>query len=100
MGDPLKEGVEIGAQQNKEQFEKVMGYMKLGKEQGGNCLVGGNQIGDKGYFVEPTVWGDVKDHMVIATDEIFGPSLQLMKYSTIDEAIARANDSEYGLAAG
>ncbi len=63
-------------------------------------MTGGSKWGDKGYFVEPTVFADVEDHMTIAREEIFGPVMSILKFRTIDEVIKRANSSNYGLAAG
>lgn len=63
-------------------------------------MTGGNTYGSKGHFVEPTVFADVTDDMTIAKEEIFGPVMSVMKFSTLDEVIERANNSEYGLGAG
>merc|ERR1712226_1584247 len=76
-----------------------MGIEK-GKQEGATLAHGGNRIGEKGYYVQPTVFTDVTDNMTIAKEEIFGPVMQLMKFKTLDEAIRRANDTRYGLAAG
>ena len=62
-------------------------------------LIGGNKYGDKGFHVEPTVFADVKDDMDIAKDEIFGPVMSILKFSDLEEAIDRANNTDYGLAA-
>lgn len=85
---------------DKIQFEKVLGYIKKGKEEGARCLLGGSREGDTGYVVQPTVFADVKDEMTIAKEEIFGPVLQLMTFTDLKDAIKRANDTVYGLAAG
>lgn len=63
-------------------------------------MTGGARWGDKGYFIEPTIFGDVKDDMKIAQEEIFGPVMSILKFSDYDEVIKRANDTQYGLAAG
>ena len=63
-------------------------------------MTGGKRHGSKGYFVEPTVFADVKDDMTIAKEEIFGPVMSIIKFKTIDEVIQRANNSNYGLGAG
>jgi aldehyde dehydrogenase (NAD+) len=63
-------------------------------------LTGGKRVGNKGFFVEPTVFAGVTDDMTIAKEEIFGPVMSILKFKTIDEVIARANKSEYGLGAG
>jgi len=99
IGDPFTD-VDQGPQQNKRQFDKILGYLDKGKEAGAKVLNGGNRIGDKGYFVESTIFGDVDDNMEIATDEIFGPVMQIMKFNDYDDVLKRANNTTYGLAAG
>jgi len=99
VGDPFGE-VDQGPQVNKSQFDKVMNYIMLGKEEGASLLAGGSRHGSVGYYVEPTVFADVQDHMTIAREEIFGPVMSIMKFDTIEEVITRANRNEYGLAAG
>jgi len=79
---------------------KILGYIEKGKKEGAKLLTGGNRHGKKGYFVEPTVFADVKDDMTIAKEEIFGPVMSILKFKTVDEVINRANNSHYGLAAG
>jgi len=91
---------DLGPQVDKIQFDKIMNYIKLGKEQGAKVLLGGDRAGTKGYYVQPTVFADVQDSMTIAKEEIFGPVMQLLKFKTLEEAIARANTTHYGLAAG
>lgn len=91
---------DLGPQVDKIQFDKIMNYIKLGKEEGAKCLLGGDRLGTKGYYVQPTVFSDVSDNMTIAKEEIFGPVMQLMKFKTLEEAISRANSTHYGLAAG
>merc|ERR1712151_179758 len=90
----------MGPQIDKIQFDKILGYIESGKEEGAKLALGGGRDGDKGYFVQPTVFTEVQDHMKIAKEEIFGPVMQLMKFKTLDEAIERANSLHYGLAAG
>ena len=82
------------------QHKRVLGYIEKGKAEGATLLAGG-QAGDKstGYFVQPTLFSDVKDSMAIASEEIFGPVLSVLKFSSIDEVIDRANNSVFGLAA-
>lgn len=94
------EGKFQGPQVDKIQFEKILGYIESGKNEGAQCVLGGKRCGTKGFFLEPTIFTDVKDEMKIAKDEIFGPVMQLMKFDTIEEAIERANTTSYGLAAG
>lgn len=79
---------------------KILGYVESGKKEGAKLLTGGHRHGNKGFFVEPTVFADVKDNMKIAKEEIFGPVMSILKYKTTDEVIQRANNSNYGLAAG
>jgi aldehyde dehydrogenase (NAD+) len=76
-----------------------MHYITLGKKEGAQCLTGGERHGDRGYFVEPTLFTDVKDDMSIAKDEIFGPVLSVLKFKSVDEIVERANRTFYGLAA-
>jgi len=91
---------DLGPQVDKIQFDKVLGYIESGKAEGAKVVLGGGRQGDKGYFVQPTVFTEVKDEMKIAQEEIFGPVMQLMKFKTLEEAIERANNTHYGLAAG
>jgi len=91
---------DLGPQVDKIQFDKILGYIEKGKQEGATLALGGNRLGDKGFFVQPTVFKDVTDEMTIAKEEIFGPVMQLMKFKTLDEAIRRANNTHYGLAAG
>ncbi|KAL4653895.1 hypothetical protein ACB092_01G339100 [Castanea dentata] len=102
VGDPFDPKVQQGPQADKEQFEKILTYIEHGKREGATLLTGGKPLtlGGKGYYVEPTIFAEVKDDMLIAKDEIFGPVLALAKFKTIDEAIKRANSTRYGLAAG
>ncbi|KAL4283716.1 hypothetical protein GQ457_16G003840 [Hibiscus cannabinus] len=100
IGDPFDPKVHQGPQTNKQQFEKILSYIEIGKTEGATLLVGGNRVGQKGYYIEPTIFADVKDDMTIAKEEIFGPVLCLMKFKTMEEGIKRANGTTYGLAAG
>ena len=74
-------------------MEKVLGYIKKGVEEGAKIQTGGKRRGNKGYFIQPTVFTNVKDDMVIAREEIFGPVQCIFKYEDNDEVIRRANDS-------
>ena len=76
-----------------------MGYIDTGRKEGARLACGGNRVGDRGYFVEPTVFADVKDDMTIAREEIFGPVMSILKFTAIDEVVDRANNTLYGLAA-
>jgi aldehyde dehydrogenase (NAD+) len=99
LGDPLDPATEQGPQINKEQFDKIMGYIDSGKREGAQCLTGGNRFGSKGFYIEPTLFAGVSDEMTIAKEEIFGPVMSVLKFKTIDEIAARANNTTYGLAA-
>nr|CAD70189.1 aldehyde dehydrogenase [Bixa orellana] len=90
----------MGPQVDKKQFERVLKYIDLGKREGATLLTGGKTNGDKGYYIQPTIFLDVREDMNIAQDELFGPVMALMKFKTVDEAIQKANCTKYGLAAG
>ncbi|KAI9119051.1 hypothetical protein K1719_009726 [Acacia pycnantha] len=100
VGDPFDPNVQQGPQVDKRQFEKILSYIEHGKREGAKLLTGGKAIGNKGYYIEPTVFANVKEDMLIAKDEIFGPVMALTKFKTMEEAIERANNTKYGLAAG
>ena len=76
-----------------------MGYIDAGKKEGAKLLTGGKRLGDRGYFIEPTVFDDVKDEMKIAKEEIFGPVMNILKFKDVDEVVRRGNQTFYGLAA-
>ena len=102
-GDPMDPRTRFGALSSKKQMDSVLRYIESGKQEGATLVAGGarTDIGTgKGYFVQPTVFADVRPDMTIAREEIFGPVLASIEFADIDEAIARANDSKYGLAAG
>ncbi|KQK08538.1 aldehyde dehydrogenase family 2 member C4 [Brachypodium distachyon] len=100
VGDPFNPHVHQGPQVDKDQYEKVLKYIEVGKREGATLLTGGKPCGDKGYYIEPTIFTDVKEDMAIAQEEIFGPVMSLMKFKTVEEAIQKANNTRYGLAAG
>ena len=100
VGDPFTDRVEQGPQVDQEQFNKVMSYIESGQQDGAQMLCGGSRVGDRGYFIAPTVFADVQDHMKIAQEEIFGPVMSIIKFKDIDELVERANNTMYGLAAG
>ena len=100
VGDPHGE-FRIGPIANKVQYEKILRLIELGIEEGATLVAGGVEKPegcDQGYYVQPTVFANVTTDMTIANEEIFGPVLCMIKYETEDEAIAIANDTEYGLA--
>ena len=97
--DPLDPKCEQGPQVDQEQFDKILELIESGKKEGAKLECGGQRAGDKGYFVQPTVFTGVQEDMRIAKEEIFGPVMQIMKFKTVDEVIERANRTNYGLAA-
>jgi aldehyde dehydrogenase (NAD+) len=101
-GDPMDPKTRFGAIASKGQLERVLGYVETARREGATLVAGGERadIGTgKGYFMAPTVFADVTSEMTIAREEIFGPVLATIDFADLDEAIARANDSPYGLAA-
>jgi aldehyde dehydrogenase (NAD+) len=99
LGDPLDPSTEQGPQVSQEQLDKILGYVERGQKEGATLLTGGQRFGKKGYFVEPTVFDNVKDDMAIAKDEIFGPVVSVLPFKSVDEVVVRANKTYYGLAA-
>ncbi|SMN21618.1 similar to Saccharomyces cerevisiae YOR374W ALD4 Mitochondrial aldehyde dehydrogenase, required for growth on ethanol and conversion of acetaldehyde to acetate [Maudiozyma saulgeensis] len=100
VGNPFDETTFQGAQTSQMQLEKILSYVDIGKKEGATLLTGGERVGNKGYFIKPTIFGDVKEDMRIVKEEIFGPVITITKFKTLDEVVKMANDSEYGLAAG
>ncbi|KQT41994.1 betaine-aldehyde dehydrogenase [Aureimonas sp. Leaf454] len=104
LGDPLDEATEMGPLVSRPQYDRVLSYLELGKAEGATLEIGGNaarvEAFPQGLFVEPTVFTDVTDTMTIAREEIFGPVMSILDFDAEDEAVARANASEMGLAAG
>jgi aldehyde dehydrogenase (NAD+) len=99
VGNPFDKSTEQGPQVDQDQFDKVMGYIDSGKKEKATLATGGGRVGDKGYFIEPTVFTDVQDDMKIAREEIFGPVMTILKFKNMDEVVERANKTMYGLAA-
>jgi aldehyde dehydrogenase (NAD+) len=99
VGDPFDPETQQGPQVDKSQFDKILKYIEYGKKDGADCVTGGNRIGKKGYFIEPTLFTNVTDDMRIARDEIFGPVMSVLKFKNVDDMIRRANDTNFGLAA-
>ncbi|KAB2345227.1 aldehyde dehydrogenase [Actinomadura rudentiformis] len=98
VGDPADYGTEIGPLVAKRQQERVEGYIRVGQDEGAKVIAGGlNRPHDRGWYVAPTVFGDVTNDMRIAQEEIFGPVLSLIAYEDEDDAVRIANDSRYGL---
>jgi aldehyde dehydrogenase (NAD+) len=103
VGDPFEQGVFLGPLISERQWDRVQGYIKLGTEEGARVVVGGEgkpEGLETGYFVKPTVFSDVTPSMRIAQEEIFGPVLVIEPYDDLEEAVAIANDTQYGLAGG
>jgi acyl-CoA reductase-like NAD-dependent aldehyde dehydrogenase len=96
VDDGLKQGAQMGPLQNKAQFEKVKGFLEDAK-QNGRIVAGGEVPRRKGYFIQPTIVRDIPDDARLVREEQFGPIVPVLRYSDINDAIARANDSDYGL---
>jgi aldehyde dehydrogenase (NAD+) len=99
VGDPFEPDTTQGPQVSQEQCDRVLGYIEAGKKEGAKLLTGGKRLGNKGYFIEPTVFDGVKDEMKIAREEIFGPVMNVLTFKDIDEVVKRGNQTFYGLAA-
>uniref|UniRef100_A0A672SHY2 Aldehyde dehydrogenase domain-containing protein n=1 Tax=Sinocyclocheilus grahami TaxID=75366 RepID=A0A672SHY2_SINGR len=99
IGDPLEPRTSHGPQINQHQFDKILELVASGKKEGATLECGGCAVEDRGLFIHPTIFSDVKDHMRIAKEEIFGPVQCIMKFKTQEEVIDRANGTQYGLTA-
>ncbi|KAL1933331.1 hypothetical protein VTP01DRAFT_7421 [Rhizomucor pusillus] len=99
VGDPFDESTFQGPQISQTQYDRIMSYIEAGKSEGATCYMGGSRVGDKGYFIQPTIFTDVKSSMKIMQEEIFGPVVAVAKFKTVDEVIEMAHDTVYGLAA-
>jgi aldehyde dehydrogenase (NAD+) len=100
--DPLDPKTRMGAIVSQEQLQTVLGYIEAGKTEGARLIAGGNRVsvdGGKGFFLEPTIFGDVQNDMKIAQEEIFGPVLATLVFDDVDEVVGLANQNPYGLAA-
>jgi len=99
VGDPLDDATQVGPLVAERQRTRVEGYLEAGKAAGARVVTGGGRPADlpKGWYIEPTVFADVDNSMTIAQEEIFGPVLSVIPYDGEDQAVAIANDSEYGL---
>jgi acyl-CoA reductase-like NAD-dependent aldehyde dehydrogenase len=104
VGDPLDPSTEMGAQVSRRQLETVLGYVRSGREEGARLLAGGERdvegLKARGNFLRPTVFAEVQPEMTIAQEEIFGPVLACLRFENEDQALALANGTRYGLAAG
>jgi betaine-aldehyde dehydrogenase len=99
-GDPLDEATNFGPMVSARQLDIVMGYIAKGQQEGARLVHGGKRIDRDGFFLEPTVFADVTDDMTIAREEIFGPVMSVLEFEDEEEAVTRANATEFGLAAG
>jgi acyl-CoA reductase-like NAD-dependent aldehyde dehydrogenase len=100
LGPGLDPGTQLGPVVSGEQQARVLRYIESGREEGAELVTGGGTPGNGGYFVEPTLFTATSDELRIAREEIFGPVLVALSYESLEEVAARANESEYGLAAG
>ena len=99
VGDPFDPDTHQGPQVDQAQFDKIMKYVDIGQQEGAKLLSGGGRIGDRGYFVEPTLFAGVQDNMRIAREEIFGPVMSVLEFDDPESIARRANDTNFGLAA-
>ncbi len=99
VGDPSLEDTQMGPLTMERQLKRVQGYIAKGHEEGAKLIIGGGRPASfkRGYYIEPTVFSDVKSKMTIAQEEIFGPVVSFISYAGVDDAIAKANDTIYGL---
>ncbi|WP_299949346.1 betaine-aldehyde dehydrogenase [uncultured Ruegeria sp.] len=100
IGDPMDEEVNFGPMVSENQMNIALGYVEKGTAEGARLIYGGEQVESDGFYMQPTVFADVSDDMAIAREEIFGPVMSVLDFDTEEEVLARANDTEFGLAAG
>jgi aldehyde dehydrogenase (NAD+) len=105
MGDPMDAATQIGPVTTPDQYKKILNYIDIAKNEGAKCVLGGkaasgNGCGNSPWFIEPTIFTDVKNNMRIAQEEVFGPILAIIKFKDVEDAIHIANDIPFGLAAG
>jgi acyl-CoA reductase-like NAD-dependent aldehyde dehydrogenase len=102
VGNPMEKGTRLGALVSEGQMERVLGYVQGAKEEGARLVAGGERrtVDGKGYFVDATVFADVTSEMTLAREEVFGPVAAVIPFEDVEEAVAIANASPYGLAAG
>jgi acyl-CoA reductase-like NAD-dependent aldehyde dehydrogenase len=99
QGDPLDPKTRLGPQVSEAQMRSILGYVDKGKAEGARLVAGGERPQGKGYFVRPTIFTDVRNDMTLAREEIFGPVLAVLRFKELDDVLAQANDTVYGLAA-
>lgn len=100
IGDPMDEATNFGPMVSQGQLDITLRYIEKGVEEGATLITGGKAHERGGLYIEPTVFSDVTDDMAIAREEIFGPVMSVLPFDTEEEVMARANDTEFGLAAG
>jgi aldehyde dehydrogenase (NAD+) len=104
LGDPNSADTDVGPVATEQQLAKILNYIEIAKGEGARCILGGKRADrpecGEGWFVEPTIFSGVTNDMRIAQEEVFGPILSVIKFDTDDEAVAIANDTPFGLAAG
>jgi aldehyde dehydrogenase (NAD+) len=100
LTNPFDLKCDQGPQVDQDQMDKILQYINVGREEGAKLVTGGKRYGDKGYYVQPTIFADVKDQMKIAQDEIFGPVMSIIKFDGMKDLVEKANNTMYGLAAG
>jgi aldehyde dehydrogenase (NAD+) len=99
VGDPFASDTFQGPQVSQVQYDRIMNYIQAGKDEGATVEIGGERHGDKGYFIQPTIFSNVRPEMKIMQEEIFGPVCSIAKFKDEAEVVGLANDSTYGLAA-
>ncbi|MCP4253924.1 MAG: aldehyde dehydrogenase family protein [Candidatus Scalindua sp.] len=99
VGNPEDIATQMGAQVSKQQFDKILGYIDTGKQEGAKLVSGGERCGEKGYFIRPTIFDEVDNNMKIAREEIFGPVVSAITFDDVNEVVRQGNLSIYGLAA-
>lgn len=104
MGNPVNDNTQVGPVTTRQQYDKVLSYIDIAKQDGAKLVMGGAPASrpecGNGWFIEPTIFADVQNHMRIAQEEVFGPVLSVLRFKDEEEALAIANDSRYGLGAG
>ena len=100
VGNGLDPSTDMGPLTSQEQLDRVTGYLSIGESEGARTVTGGHRIGDRGYFVEPTILADTDHSMKVVQEEIFGPVIAVAPFKDVEELTRKANDSVYGLAAG
>ncbi|KAJ3081794.1 aldehyde dehydrogenase (NAD(P)(+)) ald5, partial [Physocladia obscura] len=99
VGNSFDADTDMGPLVDKLQFDRVMNYIEEGKKAGAHIEFGGHRVGTEGYYVSPTIFTNIHDDMAIVKEEIFGPVIVVEKFSTLEDGIAKANNTEFGLAA-